>query len=398
MAKEVLVPPLGQTTDTVTLVKWYKREGDVVQEGEPLFAIETDKAILDIEAQASGVLRHVSALESQTVKVLSPIALIAAPGEEVSEKVAHEVSVATPTPARSIDLLTESRSRMATGQRIFVSPRARRLAEVKGVPLEELAATGPEGAIIERDIRAYLAQQATVIRTRAQIQPTSEVLAETRLQGVRAIVAERMAQSAATTAAVTLTTEADASGLVRLRQRLTEDGVAISYNDLLLHVLGRALRDHPALNASLEGDVLRQWRRVHIGLAVDTERGLLVPVVRDVDRKGLADLARETRDLAERARAGTLKPEELQGGSFTLTNLGMSGVDAFTPIINLPETAILGVGRIKPRPVVRDGQIVARETVWLSLTIDHRLVDGAPAARFLQRVVQLVEYPELMLA
>jgi pyruvate dehydrogenase E2 component (dihydrolipoamide acetyltransferase) len=216
--------------------------------------------------------------------------------------------------------------------------------------------------------------------------------------GIRALIAGRMAASHSQTAPVTLTAEADATALVELRRQLAADGVAVSYNDLLLYVLAKALREHPRLNTSLDGETIRVWRRIDIGLAVDTERGLLVPVVRDVASKGLAQLAAETQALIQRAQAGRCTPDELTGGTFTLTNLGMFGIDAFTPLINLPETAILGVGRIKARPTVIGDQIVARQTAWLSLTFDHRLVDGGPAARFLQRVVQLAEKPHLLMA
>ena len=180
-----------------------------------------------------------------------------------------------------------------------------------------------------------------------------EVLETIPVRGVRAVIAERMAQSSATAAHVTLNSEADATALVELRRQLASDGVDVSYNALLLHILGRALRDHPRLNASLVGDTIQVWRRVHVGLAVDSDRGLLVPVVRDVDRKGLTQLEDEIRSLADRARAGHCSPEELSGGTFTLTNLGMFGIDSFTPIINLPECAILGVGRIKDATGIR---------------------------------------------
>ena len=444
MATQVLVPPLGQTVDTVTLVTWYKGEGEVVAQGEMLFAIETDKATLDVEAPASGVLRRVTAQPGDGVKVLSPIALIAAPDEVVEGK--------------------------GDGRRIFISPRARRLVEEHGIPLAALQPTGPEGAIVERDVRAYLDAQAvpstllrtspsTLLRTspstgftpsrpvlslvegaeglrpspaitpvarrvaeeagldwrtlagsgprgritrddvaRALSKVEREVIEEIPLRSVRAVIAERMLGSVTATAHVTLTAEADATALVDLRRQLVEDGVSVSYNDLFLYILGRALRDHPRLNASLEGDAIKVWRRIHVGLAVDTDRGLLVPAVQDVDRKGLLRIAGETQSLIERARAGQCTPEELSGGTFTLTNLGMFGIDAFTPIINLPECAILGVGRIKTQPVMAGDDVVGRQMVWLSLTFDHRLVDGGPAARFLQRVVQLVERPHLLMA
>ncbi len=215
---------------------------------------------------------------------------------------------------------------------------------------------------------------------------------------MRAIIAERMAQSHNQTAPVTLTAETDATELVEMRLRLGARDVGVSYNDLLIFILGRALREHPRLNASLDGEEIKLWRRIDIGLAVDTDRGLLVPVVRNADQKGLAQLAAETKHLTEQARSGKITPDLLRGGTFTLTNLGMFGVDAFTPIVNLPETAILGVGRIEEKPAVHNGQIVIRHLMWLSLTFDHRLVDGGLAARFLQRVVQLVESPYLLLA
>jgi pyruvate dehydrogenase E2 component (dihydrolipoamide acetyltransferase) len=445
MAIEVLVPPLGQTVDTVTLVTWYKQEGDTVAKDEPLFSIETDKATLDVEAPASGVLRQVRAMPGDAVKVLSAIALIVAPDEaweadqppSESHAASRDIPLPAPEPGES------SKDGADREHRIFISPRARRLAEEHGVPFTDLRATGPQGAIIERDVQAYLEAHKTpavtpVARRMAEeagldwrslsgsgpggritredvaralevrataiasVGPAAKSINEVReaipLHSVRAVVAERMLRSAIGTARVTLTTEADATALVGLRHQLVQDGVNLSYNDLFLYILGRTLRDHPQLNASLEGETIKLWRRIHIGLAVDTDRGLLVPVVRDVDGKGLRQLAQDVAVLVERARSGQCTPDELSGGTFTLTNLGMFGIDAFTPIINLPECAILGVGRIKRQPVMLEDRVVGRHMVWLSLTFDHRLVDGGPAARFLQRVVQYVERPHLLMA
>ncbi len=435
MPTQVLIPPLGQTVDTLILVSWYKQEGEAVRQGEPLFVVETDKATLDVEAPASGILRLVTAKAGDEVQTLSVIAIIAA---EVGE----------------VEATTEENS----PPRLFASPRARRLAERENVPFTALSGTGPEGAVVERDVQTYLDQaqakgkaedipsitpiarrmaeetgidwntlagsgpRGQVIRQdvesalsarqqlRAGGEPTTvdvplalipsteEEFESIPLSGVRAIIAERMARSHNQTAPVTLTAEADATELVEMRQRLAARDVGVSYNDLLIFILGRTLREHPRLNASLDGEQIKLWRRIDIGLAVDTDRGLLVPVVRNVDQKGLALLATETKVLAERVRSGNITPDELRGGTFTLTNLGMFGIDAFTPIINLPETAILGVGRIEEKPAVHNGQIVIRHLMWLSLTFDHRLVDGGLAARFLQRVVQLVESPYLLLA
>jgi pyruvate dehydrogenase E2 component (dihydrolipoamide acetyltransferase) len=406
MATEVLVPPLGQTADSVTLVAWHKKEGDIVEQGEMLFAIETDKATLDIEAPASGVLYRVSAQPGDEVQVLSAIALIVVPGEVVASRQAGgEEQVAVSSPARE----RPQKQPRVDGGRIFISPRARRLAEEHNISPAALKPTGPEGAIIERDVRAYLDA-----RSEPAISPVSQdaglgpsvlqasgpapgpVVESIPMRGVRAVIAERMARSLATAAHVTFNSEADATALVEQRRQLIRDGVDVSYNALLLRILGRALHDHPRLNASLVEDTIQVWEGVHVGLAVDSDRGLLVPVVRDVDRKGLAQLEGDIRSLVERATAGKSSPEELSGGTFTLTNLGMFGIDSFTPIINPPECAILGVGRIKTRPVFAGDQLVARQTMWLSLSFDHRLVDGAPAARFLQRVVQLIECPYLL--
>jgi pyruvate dehydrogenase E2 component (dihydrolipoamide acetyltransferase) len=443
MATEVLVPPLGQTVDTVVLVTWYKNEGEAVAQGDPLFAIETDKATLDVEAPASGVLRQVTAQPGDVVKALNTIALIAAaddaqplPARAAKPRVGGtKPRVGGTKPGRAAP------SPQRRGGRIFISPRARRLIEERNIPLAALQATGPEGAIVERDVRAYLDTQTVpaitpVARRMAEeagldwhglsgsgpggritrddvaqalkmtqvvseaVPPPSvdnEAIETIPVRSVRAVIAERMARSVASTAHVTLTAEADATALVELRHKFIQDGVNVSYNDLFLYVLGRALREHPQLNASLEGDSIKLWRRIHIGLAVDTDRGLLVPVVRDVNRKGLVELGQDSQVLIERAQTGQCTPDELSGGTFTLTNLGMFGIDAFTPIINLPECAILGVGRIKRQPVMIGDHVVGRQMVWLSLTFDHRLVDGGPAARFLQRVVQLVESPHLLI-
>lgn len=467
MATQVLVPPLGQTVDTLSFVSWLKQEGERVEMGEALYVVETDKAMLDVESPAAGVLSQMTARAGDQVKVLAPIAVILAEGEAPAQAVSpkHEVAELSEGVRRGIaDAPAPLRPTIA--KKAFVSPRARRLAEAEGVPVEQLDATGPEGAVVERDVRAYLAEreaaqaqaasvaasappaaiaaitplarrladengvdlnQVTGTGPRGQItkedveaaianpgssaraavpplapastaQPDRQPIEVIPMAGVRNVIAQRMSASSQQTASVTLTAEADATALVELRQKLVADGVPVSYNDLLLYALAKALRQHPRLNASLDNDSIKVWSQVDIGLAVDAERGLLVPVLRDVDRKGLGQIAAESKALTERARAGLCPPDELKGGTFTLTNLGMFGIDAFTPIINLPECAILGVGRIKTEPAWVTDHTEPRQRVWLSLTFDHRLVDGGPAARFLQTVVKFVEKPHLLMA
>ena len=445
MITQVILPKLGQTMEEGVIVDWVKKEGDPVARGDVLFTVESDKAVLEVEATARGYLRKILVPAGQTVPVLTVVAIITREADEdISEYQAASGQVATGRGEQvaglsSVDVATEPRtSEPATG-RIFASPRARKAAREEGVNLALVTGTGPKGRVIEKDVLEYVASQpkATPVAVklaaaagvdltavsgtgvsgrimRADVEkaiaaslpsPVETTAIEgVPMAGVRRIIAERMAASHNATARVTLVTEADATEFVKARETLkstvTEEwGFAPGYNDLLALIVARALREFPYMNARLsdDGEAIERLAAVNLGIAVDTERGLLVPVIRDADQKGLRALGAEFRALMERARVGKSLPDDLTGGTFTITNLGMYDIDAFTPIINLPEAAILGAGRIQPRAVVRDGQIVAREMWTLSLTFDHRLVDGAPAARFLQRLKQLVENPYLLL-
>lgn len=302
---------------------------------------------------------------------------------------------------RIVERDVRAAAQQPTTVEIRVSPVARRVAEELGVNLDELAAQMPGKRIERADIEAAVSVATPLVSHPPRL-VTDQV---TPVSQVRRIIAERMTTSAHTTAPVTLTTEADATELVRLRTQLKNDPAASSqpiptYNDMLSKLVAQVLIEQPALNARLEGDQLVISGSAHIGLAVDTERGLLVPVLRDVQTKNLRQIAQESAVLIEQARAGQLSANELRGGTFTISNLGMYDIDAFTPIINLPECAILGVGRIVPKQIVVDAsieQVAIRQMMFLSLTFDHRLVDGAPAARFLQRIKQFVEQPYLWL-
>ena len=286
-----------------------------------------------------------------------------------------------------------------------ISPRARRIAAELDVAWRGLSGSGRTGRIVERDVRAAAAARAAPPPAAATAAPGRAARWAGASQ-VRHLVAVRMAESARTVAAVTLTTEVDATELSRLRADRSSDrpspdaGPVPTYNDLFTKLSAVALREHPVLNASLDGDRLVEHPHIHIGLAIDTDRGLVVGVQRHVERRSLGEIAEASAALVVRVRDGTASPDELRGGTFTITNLGAYDIDGFTPIVNLPECAILGIGRIVARPVVVDeaaGTIGVRKMVTLSLTFDHRVVDGAPAARFLQRVGQLVERPYLWL-
>jgi len=293
------------------------------------------------------------------------------------------------------------------------TPVAQRMAADTGVDLRTLTGTGPGGRIVKEDVTRAAPPASTVTSAPSAAEepssvrpvplPAAEVIERIPLKGVRGIIAERMGHSVHTTARVTLLMEADATEFVAARERLKAEvaeawGFAPGYNDLLAKIVAAALRQFPYMNARLAPDAIEIMSHVNIGMAVDTERGLLVPVIHDVDQKNLRQFGEEFRLLAEKARSGRSLPDDLSGGTFTITNLGMYDVDAFTPVINLPEAAILGVGRIAPKPVARGDQVVIHQMWTLSLVFDHRLVDGAPAARFMQYIKQLIEEPYLLLA
>jgi len=442
MATEVILPKLGQTMEQGRIVRWVKGEGERVEKGEVLFEIESDKAVLDVESSAGGFLRKILVPKGVAVPVLTVVALITKTADEdVSGYEARVAGAKAVTPVEGERVEREaapppSGPRRAQG-RVLASPRARKRGKEAGIDLSLIVGTGPEGRIVERDVLAYLTNQSKATPTARKMataagldlqevegsgvagrivqEDVERVLAASApgvpslatgampVAGLRRIIAERMSKSHRTTARVALTTEVDATALVEVRNQLKESmrdelGFRLGYNDLLIKIVAQALREFPSINAQLVGDEIRQLSEVNVGLAVDTERGLVVIVVRHADQKKLLAVASEVRSLAGRAQAGSSLPDDLSGGTFTITNLGMFEVDAFTPIINLPECAILGMGRIKEKPVVIHGDICVRSMMWLSLTFDHRLVDGAPAARFLKRVKELIEQPYLLLA
>jgi pyruvate dehydrogenase E2 component (dihydrolipoyllysine-residue acetyltransferase) len=451
MAIEIVMPKLGWTMEEGVLAEWLKQDGDQVEVGDLLFTVESDKALQEIEAFDSGILRISpdAPAPGSTIKIGVLLAYLVQAGESAPFELAGSVEIAAPAQNMASSTSKSVRSPAAT-QRLghasngksAISPRARRIAIELGVDWTKLKGSGRSGRIVERDVRAMIESQPDPIlieitpvarRAAQELNVDLNVLAaqfpgkritrehveavaakatrsvlppalpeRTPTSHVRQVIADRMANSAHTTAPVTLTTEVDASELVRLRQQLKDSTQQIvpSYNDLLSKLVAHALQEHLMLNAQFDGDTIVQQSDVHIGLAVDTERGLLVPVLQAVQTKSIRQIAEETQELIKQAQAGKLGIEDLQGSTFTITNLGMYDIDAFTPIINLPECAILGVGRIVPKQIVVDSEserLAIRHMMFLSLTFDHRLVDGAPAARFLQRVKQFIEQPYLWL-
>ncbi len=425
MAIEVVMPRLGWNMEAGTVVEWLKHDGDRVNAGEYLFLVESDKATTEVESLDSGILRiPENALRiGEELPVGTVLGYLVQEGENVPTNGGNgstpggNAAPSAPASTSSAPVVSAAAPAQAGGLPA-ASPRAIRIAGELGVDWTKLTGTGGGGRIVERDVRAAAEQtppgsagaqpasrQVASLPPPGQAPAAPAAPAGAPISTMRRIIGERMALSAHTAAPVTLTTEADATALVRLRDDLAgalmaTDSVMPSYNDLFARLVAVALQEFPDLNASLgDGGIVRH-EAVHLGVAVDTERGLLVPVIRDAHSKSVQAIAVESARLIGQARAGKAALDDLQGGTFTITNLGMYEIDAFTPIINLPECAILGIGRIVARPVVVDEEaetVAVRKMVALSLTFDHRVVDGAPAARFLKRVKQFVEQPLIWL-
>ncbi|MER3409495.1 MAG: hypothetical protein C4306_05195 [Thermoleophilia bacterium] len=397
MATAVKLPRLGQGMESGTVVRWLKQEGERVERGEPLFEVDTEKATQEVEAEAAGVLLKIVVREGE-VPVGTVLAYIGEPGEAVPEPEAPSGDgrreEAVPSERVSPGGAVAAPAERAPGERVKASPLARRLARERGIDLSLLTGTGPEGRIVAEDVeRAARALEVAP----APAPPPTEV-ERVPLTSVRRTIARRLTE-AWQVPVFQLETAADMGRVLALieRRRQLEPGLHLTVTDVLVKACAVALCRHPEVNVQLAEDALLRFPSAHIGIAVATERGLVVPVVRAAERLTLAEIASVRGDLVERARAGKLRREELEGGTFSLSNLGMYGVDRFTAVLNPPQAAILAVGRIEERPVVRGGEVVARPMMTLTATFDHRAIDGAPAARFLETVREVLEEPGLAL-
>jgi pyruvate dehydrogenase E2 component (dihydrolipoamide acetyltransferase) len=386
----ITIPRLGWNMEEGVFVGWLKRDGDPIRAGDSLFSLESEKATEDVECLDSGILRIGASAPKpgDAVRVGKIIGYLLQPGETVSS----ETNIADsriPAPVMVTAPVVSYANPPADATRLAgpaISPRAKRVAAELGVDWRNLKGSGRTGRIREQDVRAAVEGEVYRPEHDDRVIP---------LSSIRRTIAERLRHSLSTTAPVTLTTTADAQNLVNIRKELkaragNEPDVP-SFTDSFVKLAATALQRHPRLNSRWENNQIVEIKEINIGIAIDTEAGLLAPVIRDVARLTLAEIARRTRDLIDRARTHKLRREEMEGGTFTVSNLGAFGIDAFTPIINWPECAVLGVGRIRLQPVVTDHGIEPREHLTLSLTFDHRIVDGADAARFLQTLVNLVE-------
>jgi pyruvate dehydrogenase E2 component (dihydrolipoamide acetyltransferase) len=379
-----------------TIVRWLKSEGDTVEKGEPLYELDTDKVTQEVEADASGVLLKVLAGEGEEIEVGKRIAVIGEEGEEVSAeaepapKTEEPAKVPKPEPLPAERVEEPQQPSRADG-RIKASPLARRIARERSIDLASLTGTGPDGRIVAEDVERAAAAPTPVHAPAAAAPLEAEVVPLTSL---RKTIARRLTE-AWEAPAFQISMSADMTRAQELHDRLREQGVSVT--DILTKLAAVALLRHREVNAHFVDDELRIFPNAHIGLAVATERGLIVPVQQEVERKSLVQIAAERKDIVQRTREGKLTQEDLEGGTFTISNLGMYGVEIFTAVLNPPQAAILAVGAIEEKPVVENGDFVARPLMAMTLTCDHRAVDGAKAADFLRELKTLLEEPGLAL-
>jgi pyruvate dehydrogenase E2 component (dihydrolipoamide acetyltransferase) len=400
---------LSPTMEEGRVAKWTKREGDAVKTGDTLAEVETDKAVMELVARADGQLIKVLAPEGTTVPVGSVVAYIGTPGEKVNEGSAATPAApnpsavspqpsAAPAPASPVAVPVDA-------NRVKASPLAKRIAKETGVDLKSLQGTGPGGRVVKKDLEGAPAAVSTapaplptphapvVVRSGA---PYDDV----PLTQIRKTIAKRLAASIGPIPHFFLTTEVDMERAAESRDALNRelgDQGKVSFNDIVIKAVALALTKHRACNAWFQDDHIRYWNPVHIGMAVAVEDGLITPVIRDADRKTLAEIGAEARELAQRARNRRLKPEEYTGATFSVSNLGMFDIDQFTAVINPPEAGIIAVGSIVPKPVAEGAQVVVRRRLRLTMSCDHRVIDGATGAQFLRTLKQMLENPLAML-
>jgi pyruvate dehydrogenase E2 component (dihydrolipoamide acetyltransferase) len=408
MPKIMNMPKIGVNMTDATIVAWVAKEGQEIKEGDHILDAETDKAVQEIYATDSGILGKILVPQGETVLCQQPIAVLTEHGEEISREflakykdgpsnVADEMKPSEKKQADSKedkeaetqDYKDAYKAGTANG-RIRISPLAKKMAKDMGIDLKSISPSKPGTRIVKEDVQAYVHDMKSSSAANAPGRAAGVV----PYSGTRKVIGDRMLQSSSTKPAAALTLHADAEMLIKWRNKLKKEGKAVSYNDLLVQITARALREYPIMNSRLEGNEIKMLEDINIGVAVDTDKGLMVPVIRNADRKGVLEISEESKGMLERIRKGKGALADMTGGTLTITNLGMFEIEQFTPIINPPECCILAAGAIVREPVVDENDnIKAASRMQLTLVFDHRIVDGAPGARFLQRVKHLIEWP-----
>lgn len=423
MAEIVYMPKLSDTMTEGVVAAWLKKVGEEVKAGELLAEIETDKATMEFESFYDGVLLHIGIEQGKSAPVNSLLAVIGAADEDIKsilataqndksiekETPASTASVPSPEPVVEKPPVQETKkvekvntsappvsSNKADGERLFASPLAKKLALEKGYDIHQITGTGENGRIVKRDVDHHIpyTHQAPVF---AQNTPSEDYFDEPISQ-MRKTIARRLAESKFTAPHFYLNMQIDMTNAIAARKSVNSlDGVKISFNDFVIKAVALALKKHPAVNSAWLGDVIRRNKHVHIGVAVAVDEGLLVPVIRNADLKGMAQISSEVKSFAQKAKDKKLQPSDWEGNTFTISNLGMFGVDSFTAIVNPPDSCILAVGGISEVPVVKNGAIVPGNIMKVTLSCDHRVVDGASGASFLQTFKGYMENPASML-
>jgi pyruvate dehydrogenase E2 component (dihydrolipoamide acetyltransferase) len=434
MGQLLVMPKLGLTMTEGTIVEWFKKEGEEVKKGEKLFAVETSKLTNEVEAPASGVLRKIIHKDGK-LAVLEPVGILAGADEDISDLLKKAGSSGNLDTEKKVEKKEkpkiEKEEEKNTGKRIKASPKAKRLAKELGVDLYKVEGTGPGGAISIEDIENYQSEEERKVKT----SPTAEKVAENlgvdinkiekserimkddvvgyknfemlkemadpvetreKMTNMRSVISERMSQSKETSAAVHYNLSVDTREMKRLRDKL-KPIKKITYTDIIVKIVSRVLLEFPILNCSVDGDEIIKRNYTNIGVAVALDDGLIVPVVKYANIKGIKTISDDIKELADKARSNTLQPDEMSGGTFTVSNLGMFNIESFTPIINQPEVAILGINTIKETAVKVDGELQFIPMMTLSLTADHRVVDGSVAAQFLNRLKEYIENPNILI-
>jgi len=384
MIKEIIMPKLGQTVEESTVGKWLKKEGDKIEKGDVLLEITTDKATLEVESFANGVLRKIVHKEGDVVPVLAVIGYIAGSmDEEIPEKPQEQLQEEKKEEKTSVDepvQEVQDKSNIEEG-RIKISPLAKRLAKEKGVDITKVNGTGPGGRIVKEDILAFGVAEKIAAKT-------------IPVKGMRKVIAERLQKSFQTIPHFYLSTEIDMTECVKAR---TEKSPKPAFDDIIIKASALAISENPEINSSFKGDSIEIVGDINIGLAVAVEDGLVVPVIRNADKLPISDISRSRDELVKKAREGKLLPSDYEGGTFTISNLGMFEIDNFSAIVNPPQSAILAIGRIKQKPVVIDGNIGIRSMMQVTASFDHRCIDGALGAKFLQKVKGYLENPKVLM-
>ena len=403
MASEVKLPRLGQGMESGTIVKWLKAEGDPVEKGDPLYELDTEKVTQEVEAEADGVLLRIAVREGE-VPVGRTIAFIGEAGEEIAAK-SDDFAPQEPEPDQPAvepkrapaGAAVVTTPEAASDGRLKASPLARRIARERGVDLAALSGTGPEGRIVAEDVERASVVAPTAPAAPSTVLPPGEV-EQIPLTSIRRTIARRLTE-AWQVPVFQLQVSAGMAGVNDLlaRRKELDPDARVTVTDVLTKVSAQALMRHPDVNVQFGGEALLRFPSANVALAVAAPQGLVVPVIKSAERLSLVEIAVARADLVERSRAGKLRAEDLEGGTFTISNLGMFGIERFIAVLNPPQAAILAVGATEERPVARDGEVVVRPTMTMTLTVDHRAVDGAPAAEFLGTIKALLEEPALAL-